>query len=112
MLHQISADNEVHRLPLEPEPIVESQVEVQTALHCLAFVAVRHGVDLSVEQLRHAHAIDGSALAVPAILRIAKQAGLRAKTTKVDWQTLVNLREACPAMVQLANGNWVVVAGI
>jgi ATP-binding cassette subfamily B protein len=112
MLHQISANDEVQQLAreMDAEPAIENRIEVQTALHCLEFVAARHGVDLSVEHLRHAHAVDGTALAVPAIQRMAKQAGLRAKTAKVDWQALVNLGEAFPAMVQLANGNWVVVA--
>lgn len=111
MLHQISANDEVQQLPRETEPVAAIRVEVQTALQCLEFVAARHGVDLSVEQLMHAHAVDGAALPVSDILRMARQAGLRAKTARIDWQVLVNLGEAFPAMVQLANGNWVVVAG-
>ncbi|HEY8333399.1 MAG TPA: peptidase domain-containing ABC transporter [Tardiphaga sp.] len=111
MLHQISANDEGQPPPQETEAVAASRVEVQTALQCLEFVAARHGVDLSVEQLMHAHAVDGAALLVSDVVRMARQAGLRAKTAKIDWQVLVNLGEAFPAMVQLANGNWVVVAG-
>jgi ATP-binding cassette subfamily B protein len=114
MLHPISANDEAALSPGESEgeadPGVENRVAVQTALHCLEFVAARHGVDLSVDQLKHAYAVDDTALPVQAVLRMAKQAGLRAKTAKLDWYTLVKLGEAFPAMVQLANGNWVVVA--
>lgn len=91
----------------EPGP---SRVEIHTALYCLEYVAARRGVDLSVEQLKHAHAVDGTALSVSAVLRIAQQAGFRAKAAKIDWRALLDLGEAFPAMVQLANGNWVVVA--
>ncbi|WP_445492977.1 peptidase domain-containing ABC transporter [Rhodopseudomonas sp. RCAM05734] len=111
MLHQISVKDEVQPPPQETEPVAARRVEVQTALQCLEFVAARHGVDLSVEQLMHAHAVDGAALPVSDVVRMARQAGLRAKIAKIDWQALVNLGEAFPAMVQLANGNWVVVAG-
>jgi ATP-binding cassette, subfamily B, bacterial HlyB/CyaB len=112
MLHQISANDKIRQLPQDAEPVPESRVEVHTALQCLEFVAARRGVDLSVEQLKHAHAVDGTALPVTAVLRMARKAGLRAKTAKIDWQALVHLGEAFPAMVQLANGNWVVVAGV
>jgi ATP-binding cassette subfamily B protein len=113
MLQQISANDDVPQVQEVPaEAAVNERIQVQTALHCLEFVAARHGVDLSVEQLKHAHAVDGTALAAPAVLRMAREAGLRAKTAKIDWQALEDLGEAFPAMVQLANGNWVVVAGV
>ncbi|MEO4037651.1 hypothetical protein ABH105_33375, partial [Mycolicibacterium smegmatis] len=36
----------------------------------------------------------------------------RAKAAKIDWLALQELGEAFPAMAQLANGNWVVAAGV
>lgn len=113
MLQQISANDEVRPLPQDnaPELAEPRRLEIQTALHCLEFVAARRGVDLSVEQLKHAHAVDGAALPVSVVVRMAKQAGLRASAAKIDWRALLDLGEAFPAMVQLANGNWVVVAG-
>lgn len=109
MLQQISANDDV---PHFNETTADSRLQVQTALHCLTFVAARHGIDLSVEHLKHAHAVGDTALAVSAVLRMAKEAGLRAKTAKIDWQALQDLGEAFPAMIQLANGNWVVIAGV
>lgn len=114
MLQQISAKDDLQQpLPeIAVEPADDERDQVQTALYCLEYVAARHGVDLSVEQLKHAHAVDGTALPVTALLRMAKDAGLRAKTAEIDWQALQELGEAFPAMVQLANGNWVVAAGL
>jgi ATP-binding cassette subfamily B protein len=43
------------------------------------------------------------------LLRMAKEGGLRARTTHLDWNALLRLGEAYPAMAQLANGNWIVI---
>src|SRR6266566_4467646 len=85
--------------------------ESETALECLARVAAHHGVDLPVERLRHAYAVDGSPVSQTLLLRMAKEAGLRARTTRLDWGTLFRLGEAFPALVRLANGNWIIVSG-
>ena len=55
------------------------------ALHCLARVATHHGVDLPVERLRHVYAVDGTPPSVDLLLRMAKEAGLRAQATQLDW---------------------------
>lgn len=81
----------------------------RTALECLAWVAAHHGIDLSVERLKHTYAIGQETVSRAMMLRMAKRAGLRARTTTTDWRTLFELGEAYPAVVQLANGNWVVV---
>lgn len=59
MLHQISANDDVEQTPqgIAVEPADDERDHVQTALYCLEFVAARHGIDLSVEQLKHAHAV-------------------------------------------------------
>jgi len=85
--------------------------ESQTALECLARIATHHGVDLPVERLRHAYAVDGAPISQTLLLRMAKEAGLRARTTRLDWGTLFQLGEAYPALVRLANGNWIIVSG-
>lgn len=114
MLQPISANDDAPQLgpATTAAPAADERDQVLTALHCLQFVAARHGLDISVEQLMHAHAVDGAALSVPSVLRMAKEAGLRAKSAKIDWDALQDLGEAFPAMVLLANGNWVVVAGV
>jgi ATP-binding cassette, subfamily B, bacterial HlyB/CyaB len=82
----------------------------QTALQCLARVAGHHGVDLSVDRLRHTYAVGDGPISQALLLRMAKEAGLRARTTKLTWDALLGLGEAYPALVHLANDNWVIVA--
>ena len=81
----------------------------RTELECLAKVAGYHGIDLPVERLKHAYAVGGIPVATNQLLRMAKDAGLRAQRTKLDWGALFRLGEAYPALVRLANGNWIVV---
>src|SRR5262245_8895345 len=83
----------------------------ETALYCLVSVAGHHGIDLSVDRLRHSYAIGDVAVSQVLLLRMAKDAGLRARATRLTWDALIRLGEAYPALARLANGNWVVVAG-
>ncbi|WP_454618204.1 peptidase domain-containing ABC transporter [Bradyrhizobium cenepequi] len=84
---------------------------VRTELECLAKIAGYHGVDLPVERLKHSYAIDGMPVSATRLLRMAKEAGLRATCTQLDWGALFRLGEAYPALVRLSNGNWIVVLG-
>jgi ATP-binding cassette, subfamily B, bacterial HlyB/CyaB len=112
MSQQISANVEQDNIAEEtaPESVSATQgPECRTALQCLTWIATHHGVDLPVEHLSHAYAIDGTPISQALLLRMAKEAGLRARMDKIDWTTLSALGEAYPAIVQLANGNWVLV---
>ncbi|MCA6119986.1 peptidase domain-containing ABC transporter [Bradyrhizobium sp. WSM 1738] len=91
-------------------PILTSKgAHPQTALDCLARMAVHHGIDLPVERLRHAYAVDGAPTSVDLVLRMAKEAGLRAQAAQLDWGVLLRMGQAYPVMLRLSNGNWVVV---
>jgi len=85
--------------------------ESHTALECLARVATHHGVDLPAERLRYTYAVDGAPIPPTLLLRMAKEAGLRAKRSRFDWDTLFRLGEAYPVLARLTNGNWIVVLG-
>ena len=82
-----------------------------TGLQCLALVARHHGIDLSPERLTHDYAIGEKPPTVRQILRMAKDAGLRARSAKLSWQALTRLGNAYPVLAELENGNWVIVAG-
>ncbi|MDP9811429.1 ATP-binding cassette subfamily B protein [Rhizobium tibeticum] len=84
---------------------------LHTNLHCLALVARHHGVDLSPERLQHDYAVDERPVEVRQLLRMAKDAGLRARQISLNWSSLLQLGEAFPVLAQLENGNWVVIAG-
>lgn len=88
-----------------------SDLAARTGLQCLAKIAARHGVDLSVERLTHAYVVDGLPVPTTLLLRMAKEAGLRAQFTQLEWGALFRLGEAYPALVRLTNGNWIVVLG-
>ncbi len=89
----------------------ETNEAARTALDCLSRIAGHHGIDLPADRLRHAYAIDGGAIAPTLLMRMARDAGLRARRTRLEWSALFRLGEAYPAMVRLDNGNWVVVLG-
>jgi ATP-binding cassette, subfamily B, bacterial HlyB/CyaB len=82
-----------------------------TALKCLVRVANHHGIDLSVDGLRHAYALSNEPISQLLLLRIAKEAGLRARSTLLTWDAFTQLDQAYPALAQLTNGNWVVALG-
>jgi len=84
---------------------------LHTNLHCLALVARHHGVDLSPERLQHDYAVNDQPVALRQLLRMAKDAGLRARHISLNWTSLLGLGEAFPVLAELENGNWVVIAG-
>ena len=84
---------------------------LQTSLQCFAAVARHHGVDLALERLLHEHALTGSEDAIPTLLTIAQANGFRAKRARIDWDALIRLADAYPALAFLENGNCVIVAG-
>jgi subfamily B ATP-binding cassette protein HlyB/CyaB len=92
------------------KPDEAPELAAQTALECLTKIFAHHGIDLPIESLKHAYAV-GAPLSLNLLLRMAKDAGLRAQSTQIDWGALFRLGEAYPALVRLANGNWIVVLG-
>jgi subfamily B ATP-binding cassette protein HlyB/CyaB len=80
-----------------------------TNLQCLALVGRHHGIDLSPDRLIHDYDVGETAVSTRQLLRMAKDAGLRARHVHLDWPSLLNLREAYPVLVELDNGNWVVI---
>ena len=83
-----------------------------TSLQCLALVARHHGVDLSPERLVHDYAVGDKPVATRQLLRMAKDAGLRARQAELSWRSLLQLGEAYPVLAELENGNWVVIASV
>ncbi|WP_245410862.1 peptidase domain-containing ABC transporter [Microvirga flavescens] len=85
--------------------------ESQTGLLCLVAVARHHGTDLTVDHLTHAYAVGEEPVSWQLLLRMAREAGLRARKVSMTWTTLLGLAGAFPALARLENGNWVVVIG-
>ena len=86
--------------------------QAETCLHCLVSVARHHAIELAVERLRHSYAIADGSIPHPLLLRMAREAGMRAKLSRLTWNKLAQLGQAYPAMARLANGNWVIVTAV
>jgi ATP-binding cassette, subfamily B, bacterial HlyB/CyaB len=83
-----------------------------TNLKCLALVGRHHGIDLSPERLLHDYAVGDQPVPTRQLLRMAKDAGLRARKLHLTWRSLFKMGNAYPVLAELENGNWVVIAGV
>jgi subfamily B ATP-binding cassette protein HlyB/CyaB len=92
-------------------PVEEPNQAARTALECLAKVAAHHGINLPPDRLQHAYAIDHKAVSTDLLLRMAREAGLRAQTTSLDRGALCRMGEAYPTIARLSNENWIVILG-
>ena len=86
-------------------------VTSHTGLDCLSAVARHYGRDLPPDRLASDYAITACKVSTKRILRMAKDASLRARAATFTWAELIGLRQAYPVMAQLENENWVVVTG-
>jgi ATP-binding cassette, subfamily B, bacterial HlyB/CyaB len=84
---------------------------VQTSIHCLALVARHHGVDIAPDRLVHDYSVGEAPVSLRLLLRMAKEAGLRARSEVLSWPQLLRLGDAYPVLAELTNGNWVIIVG-
>jgi subfamily B ATP-binding cassette protein HlyB/CyaB len=83
-----------------------------SALECLVAVARYHGVDLSVDRLKHDFALAENEPIDRLLTAIARKSGFRAKTLKLKWRDLGRLGEAYPIIVRLADGSHCIAVGM
>src|SRR4051812_24019274 len=83
-----------------------------TALQCLVAVARHHGIDLSVDRIRHDYALQPEDEVNRLLPKIARSSGMRVRKLRIGWKDLARLGEAYPAIARLANGNSVIVLGV
>lgn len=86
--------------------------KINTSLVCFSIIAREHKLDLTQDRLRHEYALSTSEIPRDTIVRMSKDLGMKARLLQLDWQGLVNLRKAYPAMARLKNGLHVVIAGV
>src|SRR5215472_14113603 len=84
---------------------------LETALQCLTAVARHHGIDLSVDRIKHDYALQPGDNITALLPKIARNCGMRTRKLRVDWKDLARLGEAYPAIARLANGNSVILLG-
>ena len=85
---------------------------MDSALECLVAVARYHGVDLSVDRLKHDLALAETDSIDRLLPSIARGSGFRAKALKLKWRDLGRLGEAYPIIVRLADGRRVIAIGM
>ncbi len=86
-----------------------------TGLRALFLVSMHHGCPVHADDLAQEAALIGGSTdaADQAITRLIRQSGFRAKTLRRrGWAQVTALGSAYPALAQLRNGGWVVVAGV
>ncbi len=84
---------------------------LDTALHCFVAVARHHGLDLSVDRIKHDYALKPGDQKASLLPKIARNHGFRAKVLKLAWGDLKRLGEAFPVIARLFNGNSVILLG-
>jgi ATP-binding cassette, subfamily B, bacterial HlyB/CyaB len=84
---------------------------LETALQCFTAVARHHGIDLSVDRIKHDHALQPDDDITRLLPKIARNSGMRSRKLQVGWKELQRLGEAYPVIARLTNGNSVVLLG-
>jgi ATP-binding cassette, subfamily B, bacterial HlyB/CyaB len=84
---------------------------LDTALQCLVAVARHHGLDLSVDRIKHDYALKPDDEIARLLPLIARKSGLRARWLRLGWKDLPRLGDAYPAIARLSNGHSIIVLG-
>ncbi len=85
--------------------------KVNTALVCFALIAREHKIELTQDRLRHEYNLGNEEIPADTLLRMSKDQGLRARLLHLDWQGLLQLNKAYPAIARLRGGRHLVVVG-
>jgi ATP-binding cassette subfamily B protein len=84
-----------------------------TAAHCVAALAHHHGLAVSAERLVHEFSlVTGAEPSVAEILRMARFAGLKARTLRLNFDRLAAMAGVFPLLARLRNDNSVIVVGL
>ncbi|MEI6057105.1 MAG: type I secretion system permease/ATPase [Lentisphaerota bacterium] len=81
---------------------------MDSGLECLILLAKYHSFHADSAQLKHAFAISDKGASVTEILRMAKSLGLKAKSSKVTYETLTKLN--FPLILKTVEGNYIIGA--
>jgi ATP-binding cassette, subfamily B, bacterial HlyB/CyaB len=82
-----------------------------TAIQCLTAIAQHHGLQVNPERLIDEYALKQEEPGDALLLRIAADAGLKAKVDKMPWETLVQQQGVFPLMARRNDGHAIIVVG-
>lgn len=83
-----------------------------TWLECLALVGRGHGLDLTPEQMIKDNLLSSDAASAEDMIVCAQKAGLKARYITLQAEDLAHLRKALPAIVELNNGQSMVLTDV
>jgi ATP-binding cassette subfamily B protein len=83
-----------------------------TAIQCLTAIAQHHGLQINPERLIDDYALRAEEPGNGALLRIAADIGLKAKSDKINWSRLMAQGGVFPLMARLNDGNMIIVVGV
>ena len=86
--------------------------QINTALVCFSLVAREHKIELTQDRLVHEYGLSREEIPTNTLLRMATELGLKAKLLRLEWESLLELKKAYPAIARLKNGRHMVLAGI
>lgn len=86
--------------------------QINTALVCFSLVAREHTLEVTKERLVHEYNLGKEEIPPETLLRMARESGLKAKQLHLNWQGLLQLKKAYPAIAQLNNGRHLVLVGL
>lgn len=90
----------------------ETVAMTESALLCLVSVARYHGVDLTVDRLRHDFALVEKDSIDRLLPFIARKSGFLVKALKLKWRDFGRLGDAYPIIVRLADGSHRIAIGM
>ena len=91
--------------PVLHRPETFSPLPIPTTLHCLVVAARHHGIHLGADQLVREHGLGAEEPKFDRLRSIAEGAGLDLAAVRLAGAGLQRIADALPAIVQLKNGN-------
>jgi subfamily B ATP-binding cassette protein HlyB/CyaB len=83
-----------------------------TVVQCLTAIAQHHGLQINPERLIHEYALTDEEPALPLVLRMANEMGLKARGENISWSSLFVQGGVFPILALRANGTAVIVVGV
>ena len=79
------------------------------AIEALVYVARHQGIDTSVDSVRQRFVVEGSDLSSSALIALASELGLRARSIEASWDDLARFAKVLPAILILRDGSTAVL---
>lgn len=85
--------------------------QITTSLVCFSILAREHKLELTQDRLRHEYNLGNDEIPAETLIRMSKDVGMKAKLLRMNWDKLLHLKKAYPAIARLKNGRHIVVIG-